>query len=401
MGRRLIRFNSPLGDGEMPAAWRGHRRVFQFSKIGRFDLGGGTVFGAATVAFLLLSTGLSSVARAGTLVEDVTLEHGGLTRYFDYYVPDGNPATSAPLLFVLHGGTRSKIDMRVGPMGEFLGLADQYGFFVVLPNGVDPETGESGVNGSFNWNDCRNDAGASATSADDVGFIGALINWMDENRNIDLQRVYVAGGSNGGMMAYRLAFELSDRVSAVAAVIANLPGNSECEPHPAHPISVLLMNGTLDIFIPYAGGQVLGNRGLVLSADATRDFFTNFLGTDADPEHVDFPDLDPSDAGDVGRDTYRGGMEGNEVVFYRANGAGHNFPSIAHPLGPGGEAIFGEQNHDIESAVEIWDFFHGRELEPTSVPASRAWGTAIVATLLMALGFTALALRQRASATRH
>ncbi len=238
----------------------------------------------------------------------------------------------------------------------------------MLPNAVDPDTGESGVNGSFNWNDCRSDAGAVATSADDVGFIGALINWMDENRNIDLQRVYVVGGSNGGMMAYRLAFELSDRVSAVAAVIANLPGNSECEPQPAHPISVLLMNGTLDIFIPFAGGQVLGNRGLVLSADATREFFTNFLGTDADPEHVDFPDLDPTDAGDVGRDTYRGGMEGNEVVFYRANGAGHNFPSIAHPLGPGGEAIFGEQNHDIESAVEIWSFFRAENSSRSRFP---------------------------------
>ncbi len=138
-----------------------------------------------------------------------------------------------------------------------------------------------------------------------------------------------------------------------------------------------------------------GDRGLVLSAEATRDFFTAYLGSHATPEHVDLPDLDPTDGGVVERDTYRGGAENNEVVFYRVNGAGHSPPSIAHPLGPGAELIFGKQNHDIETAVEIWSFLQGRQLAPTPLPASGSWGGPILVGLLLGMGLVGMARWRR------
>jgi polyhydroxybutyrate depolymerase len=302
-------------------------------------------------------------------VSDVTIQHGGLTRWFDYHEPAGLPTTPVPVLFVLHGGTQSNKLIETQPFSEFMALADTDKFLVVFPNGTSSTTGQSGASGSFNWNDCRNDAGAATTTADDVGFLGAVLDWMVGHFTVDLNRVYVAGPSNGGMMAYRLALELSHRIAAVAAVIANLPVNSECRAQPAEPLSVLVMNGTADLIMPWNGGQVAGNRGAVESAAATRDHWRSLLQIGSTPHHVDFPDLDATDGGAVARDLYGGvtsypgvPIEVTEVAFYTVNGGGHQIPSVAHHAPPAVEQLFGKQNHDVEAAAEIWTFLKRQRL---------------------------------------
>ena len=75
-------------------------------------------------------------AWSGTLVENATLEHDGLTRYFDYYVPDGLPDSPVPLLFVFHFGNVNKNFVRLSAAGEFMRLADQELFIVIYPNGT-------------------------------------------------------------------------------------------------------------------------------------------------------------------------------------------------------------------------------------------------------------------------
>lgn len=311
----------------------------------------------AAIAVLVLA----SSARAA-LVTDVTLEHGGITRWFDYYVPDGLPATPVPVLLVLHGGTQSNKAIEAEPFGEFMALADANRFLVVFPNGTSSTTGQSGASGSFNWHDCRTDAGMAATTADDVGFLAAVLDWMTMHFTVDPDRLYVAGASNGGMMAYRLALELSDRVAAVAAVIANVPVSSACPAQPAQALSVLIMNGDANAIMPWHGGQVAGNRGAVASAEDTRDFWRNVLHTGATPQHTDFADLDASDGGTVARDLYTGGTEQSQVAFYTVSGAGHQIPSIAHHASALVERLFGKQNHDVEAAAEIWTFLKGKRL---------------------------------------
>jgi polyhydroxybutyrate depolymerase len=296
-------------------------------------------------------------AARGSLVEDATLQHEGIDRYFDYYVPADLPDEEVPLLFVLHGGTQSNDAAKIGPTAEFRDLADREKLLIILPNGTDSATGTSGPSGNFNWNDCRSDAGDAASTADDVGFISALIDWAEANYNIDPDRVYATGASNGGMMSYRLALELSERIAAVGAQIANQPANSECPSQPADPVSVLIMNGTADtVYMPYEGGQIVQNRGLVLSAEETRDLWRGILGTDPTPQHVEFPDIDSEDGGTVTLDLYSGGADGSEVAFYKVEGGGHTPPSIQHPLGDFFESLLGPQNHDIESAEQIWNF---------------------------------------------
>lgn len=294
-------------------------------------------------------------ARAGTLVLDATISHGGITRYFDYYVPEGLAAANVPLLFVLHGGTQSNKFLLASAAADFQAIADAESFVIVRPNGTDPATGLSGSNGAFHWNDCRSDAGAQGSTADDVGFISSLIDWAAAHYPIDLDRVYATGPSNGGMMSYRLAFELSDRIAAIGAVIANLPANSECPAAPAHPVGVLIMNGTADTFMPFNGGSVLGGGGVVQSAFATRDDWRALLGTGPAVTHVDVPNLNLTDSSTIASDAYCNGVQGAAVALYTVTGGGHTMPSIAYPV-PSGFTFLGPQNRDVEAAREIWRF---------------------------------------------
>ena len=53
---------------------------------------------------------------------------------------------------------------------------------------------------------------------DDIAFIGALLDAVEQSVCVDASRVYATGVSNGGGMVARLACELSDRLAAIAPV---------------------------------------------------------------------------------------------------------------------------------------------------------------------------------------
>jgi polyhydroxybutyrate depolymerase len=309
---------------------------------------------SAACAFLLVVS-----AHAGTFAEDRTLEHDGVTRFYDAFLPERLEPGGA-LLIVFHGGTLSNESLRGGASAELFRVADDSGAVVLLPNGTDG-SGATGSSGSFNWNDCRSDAGPASTTADDVGFVSALIDVAIRDHAIDPTRVYALGASNGGLMTYRLLFELSDRIAAGAAAIANLPANSECRAEPAEPRSVLIMNGTADPIMPFDGGNVALNRGAIVSSDATRDFWRDFLGTADEPQVLDYPDLDPDDGGTVRREVWAGGRADTEVRYYRVEGGGHNLPSIAFPQGTA-------QNNDVEAVTEMWSFLVQQRLGSSDPP---------------------------------
>ena len=303
-----------------------------------------------------------TAAWSETLVEDVTLVHDGLIRYFDYYVPDGLTDSPVPLLFVLHPGGSDNGFVRRSAAGEFMRLADQELFIVLYPNGT-TLAGTTGPFGGFGWNVCRiNTRNPPGRTADDVGFVSALIDWAAASDNIDPERIYATGGSSGGGMSDRLAFELSDRIAAVGVVNASLPVHSECLDVPANPLAVLIMNGTAQPGLPWEGGPTGREQppigAPILSAHETRDFWRTFLGTDETPTHVDVPDINPNDDSTVEIDVYSNGAEGSEVAFYTVNGGGHRFPSIAHD----DLLSNGPQNRDIEYTAEIWNFLKRHRL---------------------------------------
>jgi polyhydroxybutyrate depolymerase len=86
---------------------------------------------------------------------------------------------------------------------------------------------------------------------DDVGFIRALIHKLQGDYRIDAKRVDVTGISNGGMMSYRLACELSDEIAA----IATMEGAQDNPYSPTSPVSVIIFHGTADRLVPCNGGS--------------------------------------------------------------------------------------------------------------------------------------------------
>src|SRR5690606_37396672 len=85
---------------------------------------------------------------------------------------------------------------------------------------------------------------------DDVKFIACLLDDVAAMVNIDEKRVFAAGMSNGGMMCYRLAAELSDRIAAIAPV-AGAMGIENVRP--SRHVPVIHFHGAEDKIVPLNG----------------------------------------------------------------------------------------------------------------------------------------------------
>jgi polyhydroxybutyrate depolymerase len=277
-----------------------------------------------------------------------TIAWNGVTRIYATYTPT-DITDPAPLVLLLHGGFGSAASFwETEFVQSWRALADEDGLLLVLPEGAPDEGAPSG----HHWNDCRVDAGNadSLSAEDDVGFIDRVVDEVSGFVSVDASRVYVTGISNGGMMTYRLAMQLGDRLAAAAAIVANLPDPSECA-FGAEPLPILIMNGTADPVMPYDGGCVLGpecQRGSIRSTAATVAFWVLTNGASAIPSVTDLPDTAASDESTVRTFRFAGGTSGDDVVLYRVEGGGHNAPGLLPA---------DNKNRDIDAAAEIWSFF--------------------------------------------
>ncbi len=316
------------------------------------------------VMFFMISCGKSTdnevASETGLFTKTIIVD--GLTRRYAIYIPKSLENLSVPLVFELHGGGVYIEDMTgesglKTPYKLWMDIADSEKFIVVYPEGL---------NGSYEkptWHDCRANA-TVYSNADDVQFIAILIDEFKSSYNIDSNRIYVSGTSNGGLMALRLAVELSDKITAVAATAAAMPDSSACI-QPVNPISVLFMNGTDDNHLPYNGGMISNppspENGTVYSTETSVNIWTTLNQTDTLPDVYNFPDLDTGDGGAVTRYTYSNGINETEVVLYKISGGGHSAPSIKEQYSTLYEQYFNKQNHDIEMTTEVWNFFKNNQ----------------------------------------
>jgi polyhydroxybutyrate depolymerase len=290
-----------------------------------------------------------------------TLPVGGLTRHYRAFVPANLPP-SPPLVVLLHGGTQSMraiFESGSGGTQAWPALAAEAGFVLLVPNGTTASGDTAGDD--QNWNDCRRagTAGPADTTADDVGFVRALIDRGLETWAADPKRVYVTGSSNGGMMTHRLARELSDRIAAAATFISNRPVDDECGA-PDRPVPLLMVNGTADPLMPFGGGSIGSNRGEVRSSDESRDWWLAVHGlSTAEPAVMSLPDLDPEDGSRI---TVRWYGDDRRIGYAVVEGGGHSMPSRDHLIGRVAAALVGEQNHDVEGARLAWGFLEAHRL---------------------------------------
>ncbi len=281
-------------------------------------------------------------------LREAHLAAAAIDREFQYYLAPDLPA-GAPIVFVLHGSGMTGPQIRAVYGYRFDLLAEEYGFLPVYPTGFDNH-----------WNDCRDaaDYQANVQDIDDIAFFRAMIDYLVAEHRADRERVLVTGLSNGGQMAYRLALEAPELVTAIAPIAASLPVwvETDCEPGDES-VAVAIFNGTRDPVNPYDGGlvSILGNgsRGTVISSRKTAAYFAGLAGHRAITESSRLPDRDPDDASTIELDVWRTpGLD--EVRLYTVIGGGHTVPSRTTTMPA---FLIGPTNADIEAADEIWQFF--------------------------------------------
>ena len=100
--------------------------------------------------------------------------------------------------------------------------------------------------------------------ADDIAYFDTLIDTLVRDHGADPQRIYMTGGSNGGMMTYVYAVARGERLAAVAPVVASM---FAFEPAPKSPLPILIINGGRDEEVPLQGG--MSKNPLVSAAQAS------------------------------------------------------------------------------------------------------------------------------------
>lgn len=201
--------------------------------------------------------GGSAALRSTPVPEPSALEMNGRVRNYLLQRPLSAVPGPRPLVLMLHGGTQTAAQFwRQTRLPEVAGRA---GALVVAPQGL-----------GKHWNDGRGAtiAGDAASTADDVGFLLALIDQLVAQEQADPQAVFVFGVSNGGFMAMRLACEAGERLRAVATGLATLsePQAAAC-PSKAR-LPWLMVHGTEDPIVPFAGAASAPARRKLLKPPA-------------------------------------------------------------------------------------------------------------------------------------
>lgn len=214
--------------------------------------------------FLISGCGKDNNGKNGSCYSNTdarSITHNDLDREYLLYIPSSyNSSVSTPMLLNFHGFGGSASDHMLE--ADMRSLADTENFILVYPQG-------SCLDGLSHWNTCPL-GGDNKSSADDFGFVEAMITEISAEYTVDANRVYAVGYSNGGMMAYGLANYKSNLVAAVGSVSGTM---LDCTNPSSHPMPVIHLHGTSDDVIPYDGSGDYSSTQNVL------DYWINFNST--------------------------------------------------------------------------------------------------------------------------
>ncbi len=307
------------------------------------------VAAVAAVLALALLPGFSAARADAATDSSATIDVNGVARTYLIHIPSSyNRARPTSLVLVFHGGGGAAAGMeRISGMNE---VSDRHGFIAVYPQGIDRQ-----------WKDGRDvpergSSGASLTEMDDVTFIAALISSLEAKYRIDPKRVYATGISNGAIFSLRLACDLGGQIAAIAPVAGSIPVGfpDSCV---AQPVSVLMINGTDDRLVPFAGGKVGGpfvGQGYVVPVADTVSTWVKADGCSPSPHSFALPDTDPDDGTTTAVQTFGACRNGTAVELYAINGGGHTWPDGPQYLP---QFIVGKVSYDFNASETIWQFF--------------------------------------------
>jgi poly(3-hydroxybutyrate) depolymerase len=296
-----------LGDDN----WSFHRQVF----------GGGAVAGTPSkIADFELSLTIGGQQRRAVVVNAPT---------------DG---TTRPAVLVLHGGMGSAAVMRAN--SGFDGVARAEGFMVVYAQGTAFAGDERHA-----WNTgylLRR----QVQDADDIAYFDALIDRLTGEHGADPERIFMTGGSNGGMMTFVYAVARAERLAAIAPVVSAM---FTFDQRPAVPLPILMINGAKDEEVPLEGG--MSRNPLVRRAQEAPykplseiiEFWVKSNRSAATPQ--------VQRQGTLTTTVHEAGADGAQTISIVDSAGGHGWPGT-RARRQGNQPIM-----SFSGAERIWEFF--------------------------------------------
>ncbi|MFL3008882.1 MAG: alpha/beta hydrolase family esterase [Candidatus Neomarinimicrobiota bacterium] len=290
--------------------------------------------------------------------EQYSILSDSVSRTFNAYFPE-DTTTQTPMIILLHGLGGSNTDMEI-MTDYFIDL----GVVPVFPQGFYYED-----LGTTLWNH-----GNIPDLHNDVTFISDIIDYMTEHYEfINHNRIYATGLSNGGYMSYRLACDLSDKITAVASVTGNfylIDDGTDCVDQNRE-IPIMHIHGTLDDVVAYYvngetvfGGDVYGDEDLTIMESI--DFWTDYNNLT-----VETVDTLEADAGfwwygqwiptNSIKFTYSSENTNTQFVHIRVEGGGHFWFTSFWGYNWGFESH--EEAYNFFMQYQLSDFFNNPAIE--------------------------------------
>ncbi|MBT4887874.1 MAG: prolyl oligopeptidase family serine peptidase [Planctomycetaceae bacterium] len=263
----------------------------------------------------------ASAQEIATKTEFQIFQYRDAERRYVLHLPEDLPK-NAPLVFFLHGYHGDARNYAKMGMSR---VADTHGFAVVYPQGK-PDRRDVP-----HWN-----ARLQISDVDDVGFLAALAKDLQHTHDLDPQRTFTSGVSNGGFMSYTLVAERPEVFKAVASIIGTMSGYTWEHRDTIKPTPVLQISGLEDKIVPVDGSmRPFGGWGGAPDQKTIIEFWKDLDQTTTE-EVIEV-------SADTTAYRYGDGVEGCEVWLYEVKGWGHRVP--------------GSRKLGVHSVDLVWEFF--------------------------------------------
>lgn len=227
------------------------------------------------------------------------------------------PGVRYPVVILLHGFNATALGGDWN--GNWSSRVTENGFIAAFPTGLQK---------SWNAGECCRPA--SVLDTDDVAYLDAVISELRRRPDVDPDRVYLSGQSNGGMMVNRYLCEGHQRLTAAASVA----GVDMVNCTPTEPLPFLTIIGRSDPVVPYEGGETALGFWVGQPSPPFRDEARSVA------EAWKCGPADTSDEGSVERTTWSGCKGRGLVELVVVDGLDHSWPT-----------------EPLDAAVELMEFF--------------------------------------------
>lgn len=264
-------------------------------------------------------------------VNEYGITYQGLDRDFIVYVPESySHESSSSVVFVYHGFGGSNDQIMY--YSDFNTISERENFIIVYPQG-------SNFWGYPHWNV---GGWTNSSTTDDISLTEFLIELISQEYNINQEKIYATGMSNGGFFSFLLACQSSEKFAAVASVTGSMTIETFNNCNPQREVPVLQLHGTQDPIVQYYGNSSIGSIGIseAISYWRTNNYCSN------DPIVSQLNDSNPNDNFWVEKILYDDGYNGSVVEHYKIYGGEHVWFN----------------NQDINSSELIWEFFSKYDL---------------------------------------